>query len=295
MGWLPPIGNPASKRQPSLTNVKWEWVRFTDPVDAFDIPDPSQYWLVFATDGTFNFQADCNSGNGTYTADSGSISMEVTTMTQALCGDESLSDKFIQNLGFVATYMFNGSQLLLDLMADGGQMHFRNAGGGITPPQPGEGAHTATALEPINVRMGPGTQYPTYGVAPIGSVFEITGVSQDGEWWVVKLPTELSNTGDGWIAARYTETSGDTSNLPVVEAPPLDGLEPPEPAPGTPMATALEPINVRSGPGKEYESYGVASAGDTAEIIGKSADGGYWVVVISTDTAPDGRGWVIAT
>ena len=320
MGWLQLIGNPASKHsnslvaslayvsvfdkpveptpeppaQPSLTNVKWEWVRFTDPVDAFDIPDPSQYWLVFATDGTFNFQADCNSGTGSYQADGGSISMEVTTITQAICGDESLSDKFIQNLGFVGTYTFNGSQLILDLMADGGQMHFRHTGGGVTPPKPGEGAPTATTIEPVNVRTGPGTQYPTHGTAPVGSMFEIIGISQDGEWWVVKLPTDFSITGDGWIAARYTETSGDTSNLPVVEAPLLDGIEPPEPAPGTPMATALEPINVRSGPGKEYESYGVASTGDTAEIIGKSANGSYWVVVISTDIASDGRGWVNA-
>ena len=44
-----------------------------------------------------------------------------------------------------------------------------------------------------------------------------------------------------------------------------------------------------------YDSYGVASIGDTAEIIGKSADGSYWVIKISTDIAPDGRGWVMAT
>ena len=83
-------------------------------------------------------------------------------------------------------------------------------------------------------------------------MFEIKGVSQDGEWWVVLVPKEISSTGDGWIAARYTETEGDTSNVPVVEAPPLDGIEPPEPSPGTPMATALEPINIRSGPGTNF-------------------------------------------
>jgi uncharacterized protein YraI len=220
--------------------------------------------------------------------------MDVTTITQALCGEESLSEKFVQYLGFVGTYTFSGSQLILDLMADGGQMFFRNTGSSVTPPKPGEGAPTANTIEPVNVRSGPGTQYPTHGTAPVGSVFEITGVSQDGEWWVVKVPKDISNTGDGWIAARYTETAGDTSTLPVVEAPPLDGIEPPEPSPGTPMATALEPINVRSGPGKEYESYGVASTGDTAEIIGVSADGSYWVVKISTDIAPNGRGWVPA-
>jgi heat shock protein HslJ/uncharacterized protein YraI len=285
---------PTPPAGPSLTNVKWQWTRFVNPVDAFDIPDPSQYWLLFATNGTFSFQADCNSGNGSYSADNGSISMEVTTITQASCSDSSLSEKFVENLGYIGTYTFSGSQLILDLMADGGQMFFRHAGGGVIPSQPGEGAPTATTIEPLNVRLGPGTEYPTHGTAPTGSVFEIKGVSQDGEWWVVVVPYEISNTGDGWIASRYTETEGDTSTVPVVEAPPLDGIEPPEPSPGTPMGTALEPINVRSGPGKEYESYGVASIGDTAEIIGVSADGSYWVVKISTDIAPDGRGWVPA-
>jgi uncharacterized protein YraI/heat shock protein HslJ len=285
---------PEPPARPSLTNVKWEWVRFTDPVESFDILDPTQYWLMFATDNTFSFQADCNTGNGTYSADTGSISMEVTSITQALCDEDSLSDKFVQNLGFVGTYTFNGSQLLLDLMADSGQMFFRHAGGGVTPPKPGEGAPTATTFEPVNVRTGPGTQYPTHGTAPVGSVFEITGVSQDGEWWVVKVSVDISSTGNGWIAARYTETTGDTSTLPVVETPPLDGIEPPEPSPGTPLATALEPVNIRSGPSKEYESYGVASVGDTAEIIGVSADGSYWVIKISTDLASDGRGWVLA-
>ena len=285
---------PTPPAGPSLTNVKWEWTRFVDPVDAFDVPDPSQYWLLFANGGTFSFQVDCNSGNGSYSADNGSISMEITSITKASCGDESLSDKFVENLGYVGTYTFSGSQLILDLMADGGQMFFRHAGGGVIPSQPGAGAPTATTIEPINVRLGPGTEYPTHGTAAAGSVFEIKGVSQDGEWWVVSVPKEISDSGDGWIAVRYTETEGDTSALPVVEAPPLDGIEPPEPSPGTPMATALEPINIRSGPGKEYESYGVASIGDTAEIIGVSADGSYWVVKISTDIAPDGRGWVPA-
>jgi heat shock protein HslJ/uncharacterized protein YraI len=284
---------PQPPQGPSLTNVKWEWTRMVTPVDAMDIANPGQYWLIFGTNGTFNFQADCNMGNGSYTADGGSISMSVTTITQALCGEGSLSDQFVENLGYVGTYTFSGSQLILDLMADGGQMIFRNAGGGVTPPQPGEGAPTVTTTEPVNIRMGPGTQYPTYGTAPIGSLFEVVGVSPDGEWWVVKVSTELSSDGTGWIAARYTEASGDI-DVPVVQPPPLEGVQPPAPGEGVPTATALEPVNIRSGPGKEYESYGVASIGDTAEIIGKSVDGNYWVIKISTDIAPDGSGWVIA-
>ncbi len=285
---------PQPPQGPSLVNVKWQWSRFVDPLNAFDVPNSENYWLVFAADGSFGFQADCNSGSGSYTADGGSISMSVGVITQAICGDDSLSDQFVKNLGNGATYIFNGSQLVLDLKADGGQMIFINAGGGVTPPKPGEGTPIATTTEPVNVRTGPGSNYPTHGTAPIGSVFELIGVSPDGDWWVVKVTTDISKDGTGWIAARYTETSGDTTNLPVVQPPPIDGIEPPEPPAGTPTATALEPVNIRSGPGKEYESYGVASIGDTAEIIGKSFDGSYWVIKISTDLAPDGRGWVLA-
>ncbi len=72
-------------------------------------------------------------------------------------------------------------------------------------------------------------------------------------------------------------------------------IEPPAPDEGVPTATALEPINVWAGPGKEYGSYGTVPIGATAEIVGKSADGKYWVVQVSTEIAPDGRGWVIAT
>lgn len=56
--------------------------------------------------------------------------MEVTAITQVSCADESLSEKFVQNLGLVGTYTFSKSQLILDLMADGGQMYFRNTGSG---------------------------------------------------------------------------------------------------------------------------------------------------------------------
>ncbi len=68
----------------------------------------------------------------------------------------------------------------------------------------------------------------------------------------------------------------------------------PTPLPGLPSATALEAVNVRTGPGTVYPSYGVAAPGMQAEVIGVSPDGGWWVVSISTEYAPDGRGWVSA-
>jgi len=57
-------------------------------------------------------------------------------------------------------------------------------------------------------------------VAATGAVGEATGISEDGEWFVVKLPTTVVSDGQGWVSAAYV-IAENTSGLPVVEAPPL--------------------------------------------------------------------------
>jgi uncharacterized protein YraI len=159
-------------------------------------------------------------------------------------------------------------------------------------PPPPAGAPTATALEVINVRSGPGTNYPAYGVAPKGAKGEVVGVSEDGNWWVIKLPTSVVGAGQGWVSADWVTTSN-TEGVPVVPPPdlqpPVDVPPPPE---GIPAATALDYINLRSGPGTQYASYGVAQPGASAEIIGQSADGRWWVVKVPAVDA--GQAWVSA-
>jgi len=144
----------------------------------------------------------------------------------------------------------------------------------VTLPTPAPGVPTAVSTDYLNVRSGPSVQYPIYGIAPPGSSAEIVGVSEDGEWWVVKLPTELVGAGQGWVSAQYTRAS-DAENVPVMPAPPLEEINIPTPQPGAPTAEALAAINVRSGPGTDYTSYGVAAEGMRFEVIGVSADGGW--------------------
>jgi uncharacterized protein YraI len=146
----------------------------------------------------------------------------------------------------------------------------------------------------VNVRSGPGTHYPSYGVVPQGAQAEVIGLSPDGGWWVVKvLQTDLVPSGQGWVSAEYVQTEN-TENVPVItppEAPPP--VEAPTPQPSAARATALDAINVRSGPGTNYPSYGVATKGAQGEVIGVSEDGGWWVVkVLQTDLVPSGQGWV---
>ena len=144
----------------------------------------------------------------------------------------------------------------------------------------------------VNVRSGPSTEYPSYGVAQQGKSFSVTGVSSDCAWWVLEIPEAFAPDGLGWISADYAEAYF-VDNVPVVKPPELPPEVPdvPTPAPDTATATTMEPLNVRSGPGNTYPSYGKVSSGTIFEVIGKSEDGRFWVVSIPTSIAPDGQGW----
>jgi uncharacterized protein YraI len=91
--------------------------------------------------------------------------------------------------------------------------------GDIEFPPPGPDAPTALALAAINVRSGPSTDYPVYGIAPTGSQATVIGVSEDGAWWVVSVSTQLAPDGQGWVSADFVEVTN-ADDVPIVPAPP---------------------------------------------------------------------------
>ena len=163
-------------------------------------------------------------------------------------------------------------------------------------PPPAEGAPYVTATTFVNVRSGPSTLYPVYLVAQPGGTGEVVGQSQDGQWWAVKLPPEVTSTETGWVSADYAVLSNPNNvAIPVLPAPPVPPTVPvPPPDEGTTTATSVDSANVRSGPGTQYESYGIVERGKTAPAIGQSQDGGWIAVSISTSIAPDGIGWIVS-
>ena len=163
-------------------------------------------------------------------------------------------------------------------------------------PPPTEGAPTVTATTFLNVRSGPSTLYPVYGVAKPGAAAEVVGQSVDGQWWAIKLPAEVTPTETGWVSADYTVLSNpNNATIPVLPAPPVPPTIPvPPPEPGAPTATTVDTANVRSGPGNEYESYGIVSKGAVAPAIGQNTDGSWIAIAIPTTVAPDGIGWIVS-
>jgi uncharacterized protein YraI len=161
------------------------------------------------------------------------------------------------------------------------------------PPTPAPGAPTGIAIEAVNIRSGPSTDYPSYGVAPQGAQGTIVGRNSDGTWWAVALPTSTAPEGYGWVSASYVYAIN-AGNVPVLDAPPaVPIITVPAPAEGAPTAITLEPVNVRSGPGSSFSSLGQVPIGTAMEVIGKSADG-EWLVINAGSNSSNGQGWVLA-
>jgi heat shock protein HslJ/uncharacterized protein YraI len=159
-------------------------------------------------------------------------------------------------------------------------------------PVPAFDASQAIMREPATIRTGPTLEFPVLGVAPTGSRAEIIGQSQDREWWAIRLPTTIASNGTGWIAKVYTSELN-TGNVPLLTTPQLPpNITPATPGSGIPAMLALEPLEVRSGPGSQYRLLGEIQRGTVMAVLGISPDGEWYVVNIPTSITPSGQGWV---
>lgn len=129
-----------------------------------------------------------------------------------------------------------------------------------------------------NLRTGPGTNYGVYETLPRG--------------------TELTRTGtvNGWSRVRYDgEEYYIASNLVTV----VEQSEPEDGHAGSAVETVSGPtdyigtlvvakdVNIRSGPGTEYDKIGEAKVGAVLSAVGRSADGKWYLVATA-----DGEGYV---
>ncbi|MFZ1752814.1 MAG: DUF5107 domain-containing protein [Caldilineaceae bacterium] len=80
----------------------------------------------------------------------------------------------------------------------------------------------------MNLRGGPGTNYPVVGSANAGDSFAVVGVNGQGDWWQIALADRVV-----WVYGPLVTAEG-TDGVPVAEAPPLPtqaSTQPPAPTP----------------------------------------------------------------
>jgi hypothetical protein len=92
------------------------------------------------------------------------------------------------------------------------------------PETPAAPTTPIAVVEPavVNVRSGPGTNYPPLGTLISGQTCSITGRNQESTWWQLNCPGATS----GWVLGDLLAVAGPLADVPVAEVAP-----PPTPAP----------------------------------------------------------------
>ena len=103
------------------------------------------------------------------------------------------------------------------------------------------GTPAATASSTINVRAGPGVDFPVVGQVQAGQQVTITAKNGDATWWQVNLGTQA-----GWVAASVVSTSG-----PVDQVPLASNIPTPPPAPPTQLPAPAAPALSKEKPTQE--------------------------------------------
>ncbi len=100
----------------------------------------------------------------------------------------------------------------------------------LPTPEPIEQPVTITVLQNMNVRTGPGTNYPIAGPGPAGETTRVVGRNADSSWLQVEYP--LTADGTGWVYASLVQINGDPGTAAVVQvAPPPVAVAAPPPQP----------------------------------------------------------------
>jgi len=96
----------------------------------------------------------------------------------------------------------------------------------------------AIALNGVNVRGGPGTNYPVVGGLAAGDRAEIIGKNPESDWWQIVLPGGV----EGWVYGPLVDAQGGVAGIAVaadIPTPPPPTATPPD-APPVPVAAATE-------------------------------------------------------
>jgi uncharacterized protein YraI len=147
-----------------------------------------------------------------------------------------------------------------------------------------------------NIRQGPSTEFDVVGTLAAGGTASVTGRTETSDWWQIEFDGAI-----GWVSAEVVEFVGAVDDVPVAEA--AEPTETDEDETDTPSdeTTAAETdtprvdiptggVNVRSGPGLDFELLGRLEEGVSAVVIGRNDLGDWWL--IEFETGENGLAWV---
>jgi PKD repeat protein/uncharacterized protein YraI len=109
----------------------------------------------------------------------------------------------------------------------------------VIVPTPRPGTPYVTANTNVNIRSGPGTEYPTIGYMAVNLSGEVAGINPERTWWAIKFPP--GPDGLGWVSAQYV-TAYNADNVAVIQPPPV------------PQPTATPPVSFSGWRGEYFNN-----------------------------------------
>jgi uncharacterized protein YraI len=137
-----------------------------------------------------------------------------------------------------------------------------------------------TTTTQVNVRGEPSTSSPPLATLGPAARVQIVGKDPGGNWYQILF--EGGPDGKGWVTATYVQSQA-ADSVPVIGG---------GPGAGGASGIALQQVNVRSGPGTEFNSLGTVNPQDVLTLTGKNS-AGTWLQV-EFGSGPQGKGWVNA-
>lgn len=114
-----------SSRSPDLEGSSWQLVEIQSMNDELLTPLVTEVYVIeFLPEGRAALHVDCNRGQGSYEQNGSQLSFGQFAVTRAMCRPQSLEYRFLQNLGYVRSFVVEDGNLYLATMVDGAILEF---------------------------------------------------------------------------------------------------------------------------------------------------------------------------
>ena len=208
-----------------LVDTAWEVVNYNNGREAVvGLIEGSEISAYFGIEGDLSGNAGCNQYFASFTASNGSIEIGMPGSTMRFCeqpaGIMEQESEYLAALQTAATYSIEGNTLQMRTAEDAlAVIMVRKVLVDLPEPEPAVPQGRVNSPQGLNIRSGPGVNFPVIGFAQNGDEGEIVGRSVDNRWWAAAVPTAPG--GIGWASADFVIATN-AENVPVIEvAPPV--------------------------------------------------------------------------
>jgi len=223
----------------TTVDTSWDVVSYNNGRDAVvGLLLGTEITANFLADGTVNGNAGCNDYFATYSISGNAVTVGQPGSTFRLCdtpaGVMEQEAEYLAALYSSATFSIRGD--ILESRTADDQMAVvmkRKLIVDLPEPEPAPEVAWGRVVAPagVNIRSGPGVNFPVIAAARDGDEGEIVGRDAGSRWWAAAIPSLPD--GIGWVSADFVIATN-VENVPVIEVAPPPVVPPTAPPPATP-------------------------------------------------------------